>query len=111
MFRFGWGEVAGFANGRAFRNVGEESLIDAQLGYEFQSGPLEGLSFLVQGNNLTDETVVANTVQPPFGRFVVGTLRPPRLFGQPLGLVAPVARAIQRMAGEGVEAGEGHAPL
>ncbi|WP_122467267.1 TonB-dependent receptor [Brevundimonas lutea] len=49
------GEVAGFANGRAFRNVGEESLIDAQLGYEFQSGPLEGLSFLVQGNNLTDE--------------------------------------------------------
>lgn len=33
------------------------------------------------GNNLTDETVVANSFQPPFGAFVVGTLRPPRLFG------------------------------
>jgi len=37
------------------------------------------------GNNLTDETVVANTFQPPFGRFVVGTLRPPRLFGLRVG--------------------------
>jgi iron complex outermembrane receptor protein len=37
------------------------------------------------GNNLTDETVVANTFQPPFGSFVVGTLRPPRLYGVRLG--------------------------
>jgi iron complex outermembrane receptor protein len=37
------------------------------------------------GNNLTDETVVANTFQPPFGSFVVGTLRPPRLYGLRLG--------------------------
>jgi iron complex outermembrane receptor protein len=37
------------------------------------------------GNNLTDETVVANTFQPPFGQFVVGTLRPPRLFGLRIG--------------------------
>jgi iron complex outermembrane receptor protein len=37
------------------------------------------------GNNLTDETVVANSFQPPFGSFVVGTLRPPRLFGVRLG--------------------------
>jgi iron complex outermembrane receptor protein len=36
-------------------------------------------------NNLTDETVVANSFQPPFGSFVVGTLRPPRLFGVRLG--------------------------
>ncbi len=52
------GEVAGFGNGRTFRFVGEESVIDAQIGYEFQSGPLEGLSVLLQGNNLTDEPFV-----------------------------------------------------
>ncbi len=38
------------------------------------------------GTNLTDETVVANTFQPPFGQFVVGTLRPPRLYGLRLGM-------------------------
>jgi iron complex outermembrane receptor protein len=38
------------------------------------------------GTNLTDETVVANTFQPPFGQFVVGTLRPPRLYGVRLGV-------------------------
>ena len=38
------------------------------------------------GTNLTDETVVANTFQPPFGLFVVGTLRPPRLYGLRLGV-------------------------
>jgi iron complex outermembrane receptor protein len=36
-------------------------------------------------NNLTDETIVANSFQPLFGSFVVGTLRPPRLFGVRLG--------------------------
>ena len=30
-------------------------MVDAQVGYEFQSGPLEGLSILAQVNNLTDE--------------------------------------------------------
>lgn len=52
------GEVAGFGNGRTFRTVLEESVLDAQIGYEFQDGPLEGLSVLVQGNNLTDEPFV-----------------------------------------------------
>ncbi|MFN3354312.1 MAG: TonB-dependent receptor, partial [Brevundimonas sp.] len=52
------GEVAGFANGRAFRTVNDENVIDAQIGYEFQSGALEGLSILLQGNNLTDEEFV-----------------------------------------------------
>ena len=37
------------------------------------------------GENLTDEAVVANSFQPPFGSFVVGTLRPPRLYGLRLG--------------------------
>ena len=37
------------------------------------------------GNNLTDEAVVANSFQPPFGTFVVGTLRPPRTYGLRVG--------------------------
>jgi iron complex outermembrane recepter protein len=37
------------------------------------------------GHNLTDETVLATSFQPPFGSYVVGTLRPPRLFGVRLG--------------------------
>jgi iron complex outermembrane recepter protein len=49
------GEVAGFGNGRTLRSVAAENVVDAQVGYEFQSGPLEGLSILAQVNNLTDE--------------------------------------------------------
>lgn len=49
------GEVAGFGNGRTFRQVAAENIVDAQIGYEFQSGQLEGLSALFQVNNLTDE--------------------------------------------------------
>ena len=49
------GEVAGFGNGRTLRSVSEENVVDAQVGYEFQSGPLEGASVLFQVNNLTDE--------------------------------------------------------
>ena len=49
------GEVAGFGNGRTLRSVAAENIVDAQIGYEFQSGPLEGLSALAQVNNLTDE--------------------------------------------------------
>lgn len=49
------GEVSGFANGRTLRQVGEETVLDAQIGYEFQSGPIEGLSVLAQVNNITDE--------------------------------------------------------
>jgi iron complex outermembrane receptor protein len=49
------GEVAGFGNGRTLRSVAAENVIDAQIGYEFQSGPLEGLSVLAQANNINDE--------------------------------------------------------
>ncbi|OYX35177.1 MAG: TonB-dependent receptor [Brevundimonas subvibrioides] len=52
------GEVAGFGNGRTLRSVAEESVVDAQIGYEFQSGILEGASVLFQVNNLTDEPFV-----------------------------------------------------
>jgi len=49
------GEVAGFGNGRTLRSVAAENIVDAQIGYEFQSGILEGASVLFQVNNLTDE--------------------------------------------------------
>jgi iron complex outermembrane receptor protein len=54
------GEVIGFGADRVFRNVNGESVIDAQIGYRFQDGPMRGLSILLQGNNLTDE---------PFGSY------------------------------------------
>ncbi|MCS6627393.1 TonB-dependent receptor [Roseibacterium beibuensis] len=49
------GELSGVGTDRIQRMVDAESIVDAQIGYEFQSGPLEGLSLLAQANNLTDE--------------------------------------------------------
>ena len=37
-----------------------ESLVDAQIGYSFQSGALKGLSFSLSGTNLTDEPFLLN---------------------------------------------------
>jgi iron complex outermembrane receptor protein len=48
------GEVSGFGGGREFRTIEGESILDAQLSYNF-SGSLEGLTLLAQGFNLTDE--------------------------------------------------------
>ena len=45
-----------------FKNVSAESLLDAQIGYEFQSGTLKGLSVSLSGTNLTDEPFVLNNV-------------------------------------------------
>ena len=49
------GEVAGLSAARIYRTVDTESVLDAQLGYEFRQGPLDGLSILLQANNITDE--------------------------------------------------------
>lgn len=49
------GEVAVFANGRGLRMVDSENVVDAQIGYQFQDGVLDGFSVLLQVNNLTDE--------------------------------------------------------
>ena len=49
------GELSGVGTDRIQRMVDAESVVDAQIGYEFQSGQLEGLSLLAQVNNLTDE--------------------------------------------------------
>jgi len=49
------GEVAGLSAARIYRTVDAESVLDAQIGYEFRDGPLTGLSLLLQANNITDE--------------------------------------------------------
>ena len=49
------GEVAGLSAARIYRTVDTESVLDAQIGYEFREGPLDGLSLLLQANNITDE--------------------------------------------------------
>ncbi len=38
--------------------IDAESQIDAQIGYEFNSGPFPGLTVLLQGNNLTNEPAI-----------------------------------------------------
>lgn len=55
------GEVTNFANDRSLKYVKGDQITDAQLGYEF-SGRLEGLSLLLQVNNLTDEPYIAYAV-------------------------------------------------
>jgi iron complex outermembrane recepter protein len=51
-------EFIGISAGRDFRQTFAESVFDAQLGYRFQSGTLEGLSLTVQALNLTDEPFI-----------------------------------------------------
>ncbi|RVT88260.1 TonB-dependent receptor [Inhella crocodyli] len=48
------GEVSDFTGDRRLTYIKGESVTDAQIGYEFQSGPLKGLSVLLQGYNLGD---------------------------------------------------------
>lgn len=49
------GEVAGLSAAPTFRTAQAEGILDAQIGYELQGGPLKGLSILLQGKNLTDQ--------------------------------------------------------
>jgi iron complex outermembrane receptor protein len=48
------GEINGLHNARQFTDILADKQIDAQLGYEFESGSLKGLSILLQVNNLTN---------------------------------------------------------
>ncbi|WP_404480839.1 TonB-dependent receptor [Novosphingobium sp. BL-52-GroH] len=64
------GEVSGFAANRVRRRAAAETIIDAQIGYDFQPGSaLEGLSLYVQGQNLTDAPFV--TTNPGDNREVI----------------------------------------
>jgi iron complex outermembrane receptor protein len=51
-------EVAAISATRDLRTADAESIIDAQIGYRFSSGALNGLSIYFQGNNLTDEPFI-----------------------------------------------------
>ncbi|RMA78821.1 TonB-dependent receptor [Umboniibacter marinipuniceus] len=58
------GEVSGFGGARTGSDIAEETIVDAQIGYSFDSGSLEGLTVMLQGLNLTNEpfrTVDVNT--------------------------------------------------
>lgn len=57
------GEVPAFDATLTLNNVKAESLLDAQIGYEFQEGTLEGLSLSLTGTNLTDEPFVLSAVE------------------------------------------------
>ena len=55
------GELSGFGGNRVRRRARAETIIDAQVGYDFQPGSaLEGLSVFIQGQNLTDEHFVTD---------------------------------------------------
>jgi iron complex outermembrane recepter protein len=56
------GEVTNFANDRALKYVQGDQITDAQIGYEFGPGRLQGLSILFQVNNLTNEPYIAYAV-------------------------------------------------
>jgi iron complex outermembrane receptor protein len=59
------GELSGFGGNRVRRRATDETIVDAQVGYDFHGGALNGLSLYVQGQNLTDEPfVTTNPGQP-----------------------------------------------
>jgi iron complex outermembrane receptor protein len=49
------GEVQGFGGDRTKIQFEGETIYDAQVGYTFQTGPLENLSILLQANNIKNE--------------------------------------------------------
>ncbi len=51
-------EFIGISAGRDFRETYSESVFDAQIGYRFSSGMLNGLSITAQALNLTDEPFI-----------------------------------------------------
>lgn len=54
------GDIATFGfRGPNFRNILAETVFDAQLSYEYETGILEGLTIILQGYNLSDEPLAA----------------------------------------------------
>lgn len=52
------GEIAGFGSGRDLKMIEAETVVDAQVSYNFDAGQFEGLTLLLQANNITDEPFV-----------------------------------------------------
>jgi iron complex outermembrane receptor protein len=59
------GEVSGFTANRVRRRARGETIVDAQIGYDFSGGALRGLSLYVQGQNLTDQPFVTTDPNEP----------------------------------------------
>jgi len=59
------GEVPAFDSSLTVNNVKSETILDAQIGYSFTEGRLDGLSFNVSGSNLTNEPFVLYQVGAP----------------------------------------------
>jgi iron complex outermembrane receptor protein len=54
------GDIATFGpRGANFRNLQAETVWDAQVSYAFDGGPLDGVTVILQGYNLTDEPLFA----------------------------------------------------
>jgi TonB-dependent receptor len=58
------GEIDDFAGDRALEYVRHEQITDFQTGYEFQQGPVKGLSILFQVNNLTNTPFIDYSANP-----------------------------------------------
>ena len=58
-------ELAGLSANPEYRMGRSEGVLDAQIGYEFRSGPLTGLSILAQAKNLTDQPFVTTEASDP----------------------------------------------
>ena len=52
------GEVTGLYNARSFEEILADRQVDLQLGYEFATGSMKGLSLLLQVNNLTNQDAI-----------------------------------------------------
>nr|WP_233994305.1 TonB-dependent receptor [Erythrobacter litoralis] len=52
-------DFTGFGGNITRRLARAETIVDAQIGYDFESGPLEGLSIYLQGQNLTNQPFVS----------------------------------------------------
>ena len=51
-------EVAGLSANPTYRTAKNEGILDAQIGYEFQEGALQGFSIMAQAKNLTDRPFI-----------------------------------------------------
>ena len=51
--------------GENYRTIHTEQVFDAQVSYQFKSGPLEGFTFILQGYNLTDEPLQTSEQRDP----------------------------------------------
>lgn len=58
-------ELAGLSANPEFRTGKSEGVLDAQIGYEFQAGPLKGLAILAQAKNLTDAPFITTEAGDP----------------------------------------------